>query len=300
MVVGLTLAQLVLTAPLGLDAHLPTPADNPLTAEKVALGRKLFFDTRLSADGTLSCASCHDPKRAFSDGRAVAIGIAGQKGPRNSPALINRGYGTLQFLDGRVKSLEEQALEPVFNAKELGLPKGELTRRTGLGQRAIAQALASYVRTIRSGDAPFDRYLAGDREALPAEARHGLALFRGKAGCVLCHVGPNLSDEKFHNTGVAWDGARIRDEGRYSVTRVDQDRGAFRTPTLREVAATAPYMHDGSLATLAEVIEYYDRGGRPHPHQDADIRPLGLDAAEKQALLAFLHSLSGRVREGLE
>jgi cytochrome c peroxidase len=297
---ALWLAQLVLSTPLGLDALLPVPEDNPLTREKIALGRKLFFDTRLSSDGTLSCATCHDPERAFTDGRAVAIGVGGQRGPRNSPTLVNRGYGRLHFLDGRAASLEQQALEPIFNPKELALSPSELEKRVGLPKAKVSRALASYVRTIRSGDSPFDRYVAGDRDALPEQARQGLKLFRGKGGCVVCHVGPNLTDEKFHNTGVAWNGQSFRDEGRYAITGEPVSRGAFRTPTLREIASTAPYMHDGSLATLEDVIDYYDRGGRPNPHLDPEVRLLDLSRAEKRALTAFLRSLSGRIREGLE
>lgn len=297
---ALWLAQLVLSTPLGLDALLPAPDDNPLTREKIALGRKLFFDTRLSSDGTISCSSCHDPERAFTDGRPVAVGAGKQQGARNSPTLVNRGYGKLHFLDGRAASLEQQALEPIFNPKELALQPAELERRLGLPRIEVARALASYVRTIRSGDSPFDRYVAGDRDALSAEARAGLKVFRGKGGCVVCHVGPNLTDEKFHNTGVAWDGQGFRDEGRYSITHEPALRGAFRTPTLREIAATGPYMHDGSLATLEEVIDYYDRGGRPNPHLDPEIRPLELAPEERRSLAALLRSLSGRIREGLE
>ena len=297
---ALWLAQLVLSTPLGLDALLPVPAGNPLTREKIELGRRLFFDTRLSVDGTMSCGSCHDPKRAFTDGRTVAVGVGKRHGARNAPTLVNRGYGALHFLDGRAGSLEQQALEPIFNPKELGLSPEELEKRAGLARTEVARALASYVRTIRSGDSPFDRYVAGDRGALTAEEFAGLKVFRGRGGCVVCHVGPNLSDEGFHNTGVAWDGHVFRDEGRYTVTREPGRRGAFRTPTLREIAATAPYMHDGSLATLEDVIDYYDRGGRPNPHLDPEIRPLQLTSEEKRSVAAFLRSLSGRIREGME
>jgi cytochrome c peroxidase len=174
-----------------------------------------------------------------------------------------------------------------------------LEARVNLSQSEVARALASYVRTIRSGDSPFDRYVAGQRDALSPEARTGLQIFRGQGGCLVCHLGPNLTDEKFHNTGVAWDGTQLRDEGRHGIDHSGVP-GAFRTPTLREVALTAPYMHDGSLATLEDVIDYYDRGGRANPHMDRDLRPLRLSAAEKGALVAFLRSLSGSIREGLE
>ena len=163
----------------------------------------------------------------------------------------------------------------------------------------LAKALASYVRTILSGDAPIDRYLNGDRDALTERQRQGLGLFRGKAGCTACHLGPTLSDEQFHNTGVAWRDGRLLDQGRFAVTSEDQDRGAFKTPTLREIAQTAPYMHDGSITTLEDVVEFYDRGGNSNPYLDPAVRPLRLTIDEKRALLAFLSSLSGEVQEGI-
>jgi cytochrome c peroxidase len=284
--------------PLGLDVYMPSPESNPVTPEKVALGRKLFFDKRLSRDGMLACATCHDPRRAFSDGRAVARGIGGAEGPRNSPAIINRGYGSSFFWDGRARTLEQQVLEPISNPKELGLSTPELERRTGLEAVKVAAALASYIRTIRSGRSPFDRYAAGERNAMTALERTGLAIFRGKGNCVSCHVGPNFTDEQFHNTGVAWRGRGFVDDGRFAVTGIARDRGAFKTATLREVARTAPYMHDGSLATLEQVIDFYSDGGRANPNLDSEIRRLDLTAQEKQALAAFLRALTGRIREG--
>jgi cytochrome c peroxidase len=291
--------------------YLPTPEDNPLTPAKIALGRTLFFDVRLSADRSLSCAGCHDSGKAFTDGRRVAVGIHGVAGTRNVPTLVNRGYGTSQFLDGRAASLEKQALEPIVNPKELGMTIEEVLDRlrrdpgcAGLFQAAfgrepnaedLARALASYVRTIRSGGSPYDRYLNGDRDALSAEARRGLTLFRGKANCITCHVGPNLTDERFHNTGVAWPDGRLLDEGRFAVTGKTEERGAFKTPTLREIARTAPYMHDGSLAALEDVIDYYDRGGNRNPYLDGELRALHLTAAEKVDLAEFLRSLNGDI-----
>lgn len=291
-------AGAVLEPPLGLDFYMPVPQANPLTREKVELGQQLFFDKRLSRDQTLSCAGCHDPKRAFSDGRAIARGIGNAVGTRNSPALINRGYGAAFFWDGRAPSLERQVLEPILNPKELGMSTIELERRLGMKTTDVTDALASFVRTIRSGDSRFDRYTAGKRSALSAQEKTGLSLFRGKGNCNSCHVGPNFTDERFHNTGVAWRDGNLSDEGRFVVSRDDRERGAFKTPTLREVAQTAPYMHDGSLSTLDDVVEFYSHGGRPNPFQDARIRPANFTPEEKRALVAFLQSLSGDVRKG--
>jgi cytochrome c peroxidase len=269
---------------------MPVPDTNPLTPSKIALGRKLFFDKRLSSDGTLACASCHDPKRAFSDGRQFACGINGQEGTRNAPAIINRGYGRTFFWDGRAKSLEQQALEPILNPKELGMTEALVESRTGLKIAEVTAALASYVRSIRSGDSRFDRYAAGNQRALSDLEKVGLAIFRGKASCTSCHAGPNFTDEQFHNTGIAWREGRLTDEG--------AGEGKFKVPTLREVARTAPYMHDGSLKTLEDAVEYYDRGGNPNPGLDEDLRPLHLSSGEKQALVSFLRSLSGTIRDG--
>jgi cytochrome c peroxidase len=289
----------VLRPPLGLDIYMPVPAANPLTREKVALGRKLFFEKRLSRDGTLACASCHDPARAFSDGRAVARGINGTEGARNAPVLINRGYGRTFFWDGRADSLERQALQPILNPIELGLTEAELEHRTGMKTENVIAAVASYVRTIRSGDSRFDRYTAGRTDSLNALEKTGLQLFRGRGGCTACHIGPNFTDEQFHNTGVAWRDGHLADEGRFAISGKPQDHGAFKTPTLREIARTAPYMHDGSLATLEDVVEFYSEGGRPNPNLDPAIRPRNFTDEEKRALVAFLRTLSGRLSEGL-
>jgi cytochrome c peroxidase len=286
--------------PLGLDLYMPVPDSNPITREKVLLGRRLFFDKRLSRDGTLACANCHEPERAFSDGRAVARGIHGAEGRRNSPALINRGYGSVFFLDGRAPTLERQALEPILNPIELGLTEPELEQRTGLKTSEVTAALASYVRTIRSGDSRFDRYASGQPRALNELEKVGLELFRGKGHCSACHVGPNFTDERFHNTGIAWRDGRLDDEGRFNVTQTERDHGAFKTPTLREVARTAPYMHDGSLTAIEDVVEFYSNGGRPNPYLDPEIRQINFTDQEKRALAAFLRSLTGRVQEGFK
>ena len=275
--------------PLGLDLYMPVPEENPLTDEKIELGRRLFFDRRLSRDGSISCVSCHDPDRAFSDGRAVAIGVFARQGRRNAPAIINRGYGRAFFWDGRVASLEEQVLKPIQDPNEMDLALDEASARVNLEAATIARALASYVRSILSGDSPYDRFVNGERTALSPEQHLGLQVFRGKGNCTACHVGPNFSDEKLHNTGVAWREGRPGDTG--------GGQGNFKTPTLREVARTAPYMHDGSLVTLEDVVEYYDRGGNRNPGLDPELKPLHLTAEDKQALIAFLRSLSGKIRE---
>jgi cytochrome c peroxidase len=301
---------------LGLDLYRPVPDDNTLTIAKIVLGRQLFHERRLSRDGSLSCSGCHDPKRAFTDGRRVARGVADARGTRNVPIIVNRAWGRSFFWDGRAPTLEEQVLQPILNPDELAMtpervvavalsPRyrrefeqafGALNERVVLEQ--VARAIASYVRTIQDGDAPYDRYLAGDRSAISRSAQHGLELFRTKAGCTACHVGPTLSDERFHNTGVAWRTGALTDEGRAKVTHAAADRGAFKTPTLREVARTAPYMHDGSFATLAEVVDFYDRGNAPNPGLDSELHPLHLTPSEKRDLIAFLQSLNGRIRDG--
>lgn len=304
-----------LEPPLGLDAFMRVPDDNPLTAEKVALGKRLFSDPILSADRSVSCATCHDPERAFTDDRPKAVGVYGRTGPRRVPKLVNRGYGRSFFWDGRIPTLEEQVLQPVVNSLEMDLPLAEAVERlkadetyaelflAAFGQppdeNALANALASYVRTILSGGSRYDRYVAGESEALDQRERLGLEIFRTKGNCVTCHLGPNLTDERFHNTGIGFAGGRFVDDGRFTVTDDPRDRGAFKTPTLRDVALTAPYMHDGSLTTLERVIEDYNRGGTPNPQLDSEIRKLNLSEPEKEALAAFLRTLTGTIQEGL-
>ena len=227
----------------------------------------------------------HDPERAFSDGPAVAVGVFGRKGRRNSPALINRGYGRSFFWDGRIATLEEQVLKPIEDPNEMDLPLAEAAARVSLTPIEISRALANFVRSILFGDSPFDRFINGDRTALSAVQQAGLQLFRGKANCTACHVGPNFTDERLHNTGVAWREDNFADTG--------AGQGNFKTPTLREISRTAPYMHDGSIATLEEVIEYYDRGGNRNPSLDPELRPLHLSSLEKQSIVTFLLCLNG-------
>lgn len=267
-----------LRTPLGLDRHVPAPAENPLTVEKVELGRRLFADKRLSRDGTVACATCHERERAFTDARAKAVGVRGQVGERRTPRIANRAWGKSFFWDGRAKTLEEQVLGPIGNPVEMDLDPTEAARRVGLSVREMQLALASYVRTILAGDAPYDRYLAGEAGALTADQKAGLELFRGKANCAACHLGPNLTDEELHVTGLG--------------------EGAFKTPGLRDVARTPPYMHDGQLKTLEEVVEFYNEGGKKHAQLDGEMMPLKLNAVEKRQLVEFLGSLNGRVQDG--
>jgi cytochrome c peroxidase len=287
------LAQIVfsLAIPLGLDRYMTVPKDNPLSRASIQRGEALFFDPRLSADGSLSCASCHEPSRAFSDARAIAVGIGHRAGRRNSPALVNRGYGRVFFWDGRAATLEAQVVQPIEDLNELGSSLASAAERVGVAPNQIGRDLASFVRSILSGNSRFDRFMDSHVDALTPEEKAGLDLFRGKAHCVTCHVGPNFTDERVHNTGIAWRDGHMTDEG--------AGRGAFKTPTLREVARTGPYMHDGSLTTLREVIDHYDAGGSPNPFLDPSLRPLSLTSDEKRQLVAFLATLSGEVRFGV-
>ena len=300
--------------PLGLDLYRPIPENNPVTAEKVKLGKKLFGDKLLSRDRSLACKGCHQPKKAFTDGRAKAVGVYGRQGSRSVPTLVNRAYGRAFFWDGRSSTLEEQVIKPIESESEMDMTLGEAVERLKRKSRYrkmfqqafhrepngadLARALASYVRTIYSGDSPFDRYIYGNRGALSDQQRRGLRIFRGKGNCTACHIGPTFSDENFHNTGVAWRDCKLQDEGRFAITGEAELKGAFKTPTLREAARTAPYMHDGSLATLQDVINFYSDGGRKNPHLDEEIKPRYLTSQEKQDLLAFLQSLTGTIQQG--
>lgn len=299
--------------PLGLDLYRPEPADNPTLPATVTLGGRLFRERLLSRDRSLACVDCHRPEQAFTDGRAKAVGVYGRRGPRSVPTIVNRAWGESFFWDGRIATLEEQVLQPIVAEVEMDLTIDEAVERLrgtshysvafrgtfgrDVNADDLARALAAYVRTIQAGASPYDRHVWGESDALSRQAQAGLALFRGRANCVVCHVGPNLTDEEFHNTGVFW-GQQPYDPGRFTVTDVSEDIGKFKTPTLREIARTAPYMHDGSLARLDDVVDFYTDGGRPNPYLDDDVRPLRLTEDEKAALVAFLRSLTGTVSDG--
>ncbi len=282
-------ADQALGLPLGLPAdelHLPT--DNPITSAKVELGRLLFFDVRLSFDDSVSCASCHAPQFAFTDGRKTSSGINDQEGGRSAPTAINRAFSAAQFWDGRASSLEEQAKGPLTNEIEMGMPDHRFVEDKIAGIRGyrerfkevfgrnvhiddIARAIASFERTILSGNSPRDQYVAGDKGALSESAARGLEIFEDKARCTQCHLAPLFTDEKYHNLGIDWDTDMV-DLGRYRVTGRADDIGAFKTPTLREISHTGPYMHDGSLKTLEDTVKFYNDGGVQNPFLDVEMR----------------------------
>lgn len=303
----------VFELPLGLPP-VPWPEDNPYSKKKADLGQLLYFDTRLSSDGTISCASCHAVPKAFTDHREIAIGIRDSNGTRHSPTVINAGYQKLLFWDGRAKSLEDQAKGPLGNPKEMATAddvhrahlecekkvykiKGyrdlfkEVFGTDQCSMDHIAKAIATFERTVVSGNAPFDRYMAGDKTAMTQEQIHGWMVYK-HSGCLFCHSGHSFSDGAFFNIGVGMDEAHP-DLGRYDVTHKDQDKGAFKTPTLREVTKSYPYMHNGSIKSLEAVIEYYDKGGIPNPNLHPRMKPLGLTKMEKDHLLSFLKALEG-------
>jgi cytochrome c peroxidase len=289
---------------LGLKA-VSSPADNPMTPEKVALGRKLFFDPILSGDKTVACATCHHPDKAMAGNEALPRGIGGVPTKRKAPTLYNRGLGTSFFWDGRAATLEEQALLPIEDPTEMGAKLPEVIDRLkadagyaaafqksfpdGVTKENLAKALASFQRALIRGESPVDKFMQrGERSALTQEEIHGVWLYESKGMCWKCHSGPNFTDDVARNTGVSWGKG---DLGRFAITKKEGDQGRFKTPTLRGVALSGPYMHDGSLKTLEDVVEFYDKGGTPNPHLDAGLKPLGLTAEEKKSLVAFLKAL---------
>ena len=311
-------------APLGLPP-VPIPADNPPTAETVALGRLLYYDPILSVDNTVACATCHHPDFGFTDGKQFSEGVGGQKGGRNAPTVFNAAYYTTQFWDARAPSLEKQAEGPVENPVEMahtleGVEKkltadasyrAAFEKAFGPGPityEKVEKAIASFERTVVSGNSPFDRYFyGGDKSALSKAARRGLEVFRDseKGDCAECHtIGEKhalFTDNKFHNIGVGvklvlGGVPELTDQGRFDVTKNEADRGAFKTPSLRNIAQTSPYMHDGSLKTLKEVVDLYVGGGNSNPHLDKEIRELDfLSGRERADLVAFLESLTGEM-----
>lgn len=301
-------------SPLGIDSKLIELKAAP-TPQRVRLGRWLFYDKRLSADGTIACATCHRPEHAFSEPTPVSTGIRGQKGSRKAPSFINQAWTLFPhfFWDGRAGSLEEQALGPVANPIEMGSTHeamvGTLAKIGAYGKyfkeafateqitkERIAKAIADYERTRMSGNSPWDRWRKNrDESAVSADVKKGHDLFFGKAACNQCHLGQNFTDSAFHNLGIGWN-AKSRsfsDEGRYLITKARNDRGAFKTPTLREVSLHPPYMHDGSLKTLRDVIRHYNKGGNKNPYLDPKVQPLSLTEEDITALVKFMEALEG-------
>ena len=336
--------EVELKPPTGISSDIWSyfiPRDNPLTADKVELGRQLFFDARLSANGAVSCSTCHDPRLGFADGKKLAVGIDGRLGSRNTPTVLNATFNSTLFWDGRVDSLEAQALEPLVNADEMGnASHDEVVRRLAVIPRyadqfqrvfgrpvdagSLSKAIAAYERTLISANAPYDRYLAGDRSALNERALRGLTLFRTRGRCSVCHSlstsFPFFTDGNYRNTGVAgnfsgFEGLVRRatalsieastaemlelnkqqgkvELGRFLVTRNSLDIGSYRTPMLRNVELTAPYFHDGSAATLADVLSYYSRGGNETTSRDWELQAVNLTEREQQDLIEFLKALT--------
>jgi cytochrome c peroxidase len=295
--------------PLGLPP-LPVPADNPMTAEKVALGELLYFDPRLSKDKNISCATCHDPHMAWAEHEPTSTGIGSQKGGRNSPTVINAAYATSMFWDGRAASLEEQALGPIANPIEMGhtveamvadlsgvavyKDRFQKVFGTGVTQDGVAKAIAAFERTVLSGNSPYDQFMAGNKEALSAAQKHGLEVFEN-AGCSTCHAPPLMSNYGFQNAGVGMDKEKP-DEGRMVVTKKESDRGKFRVPSLRDVAQTAPYFHDGSVDKLEDAVALMAAGGKDNPNLSTilkGVRETRLSEQDRGDLVEFLKGLSG-------
>ena len=285
------------------------PQGNLYSSPKSELGRTLFFDGRLSSNNRISCAFCHVPSHVFSGDASFSPGVDEKLTGRHTPTLINRAWGKSEFWDGRSRTSEEQVIIPITNPHEMGMTADglvdKLSRIHGYAPlfeaafgdpqitfARIAQALATFQRTIVSGNSAYDRFQAGDKSALSKEAKRGLDFFNGKGECAECHSGPNFTDEKFANLGVGMD-ADHPDPGREAVTHKRSDLGKFKVPTLRDVARRGPYMHDGSMKTLGDVLDFYSRGGLPNPYVDSRLLKFYMDAQTKQDLLAFLDSLNG-------
>ena len=302
--------------PLGLPP-LPVPEDNPMTVEKIALGKALYFDKRLSKDGTISCATCHDPKTAWTEREATSTGIGGQVGGTNSPTVINAAYAKAQFWDGRAASLEEQALGRVDNPIEMGHDLDVLVKEldkipeyktgfqnvfgtaslaaggTAVTKEGIGKAIAAFERTVLSGNSPYDKYMAGRKDALTAAQKRGLELFNDH--CATCHAPPLMSNYRYYNAGIGMD-KKKPDEGRKAVTGRDRDLGKFRVPTLREVASTGPYFHDGSVETLEKAVDLMANGGKGSKKVSVMLKALREEEISKQDrkdLVEFLKALSG-------
>jgi len=290
----------------------PAPANNLPTPARVELGQMLFFDPRLSRKANMSCASCHNPALGWSDGLPTAAGFDMQKLGRATPTILNTAFNPIQMWDGRKSTLEDQALGPIEAGGEMNMPLPEMVTRLqsipgyaasferaypgqGISTVTVAGAIASFERTVLSTESPFDRWRKGDAGAVGADVKRGFELFNGKANCAACHSGYNFTDNGFHNIGIRNDGAAY-DVGRYAQKPLKAMRGAFKTPTLRDIALTAPYMRNGVYKTLMEVVDHYDRGGDDRDNLSMNIAPLHLTDSEKADLVAFMQSLTGAPR----
>ena len=311
---ALTTALSAQAASKKIDPYLrpvpvPFPADNVPTADRVELGKMLFFDPRLSGSEWISCATCHNPALSWSDGLPTMIGNGMAQGHRSTPTILNTAYNQTQFWDGRAKTLEEQALGPIQAPGEMNQSLEGLAKRLGeiegyrivfdkaypnegITEKTIAKAIASFERTVVSTEAPFDRWRKGDKNAISTAAQRGFKLFEGKANCTACHQGFNFADDGFHNIGLP--AHEMVDMGRFAHRKVKVNKGAFKTPTLRDVEMTAPYMHNGAYNTLEEVVDHYDKGGVNMENLDPNMKPLELNGQEKSDLVAFLKSLTGK------
>jgi cytochrome c peroxidase len=288
---------------------IPFPADNPYSAAKANLGKALFFDGRLSSNGKVSCASCHDPQNGFSGTTPFSPGVNGKLTGRHSPTLINRAWGKTEFWDGRAPTIEAQVIIPITNPDEMGMTADRVVQlirgisgyaplfRGAFGGNQvdfdrIAKALATFVRTIVSGNSLLDRFEAGEKEALTKEQKRGMTFFNGKGECTECHSGPNFTNEKFANLGIGFD-KPAPDMGLGAVTGKRGDTGKFKVPTLRDVARRSPYMHDGRFGTLQDVLQFYAKGGFPNPHLDERILSFYMDRQIESDLITFLQALNG-------
>jgi cytochrome c peroxidase len=312
--IGMMLTHAATLCAAGPDPYLrpktiPAPADNTFTPTRIALGKALFFDPRMSQSRQVSCASCHQPAAGWADGLPTAIGSNQVKLPRATPTIINIAYNPVFNWDGKFNALEDHAFGLLQNERVMSPPVPVMLERLqsipgyvylfhkaypgeGITQKTVAKALANFQRTVVSTESPFDRWRKGEQNAVSRSAKRGFTLFTGKAKCSTCHEGYNFTDNGFHNIGLRDNGSKP-DVGRYAIRRVAISKGAFKTPTLRDVALTAPYMHNGAYETLAQVVEHYDRGGDVKDNLSPNITPLHLSAQEKRDLVAFMQSLTG-------
>ena len=289
---------------------VPIPANNPQTPAKVELGKQLFFDPRLSGNDHWACATCHNPSFGYGDGLPRSLGFGDeQELGRHSPTIINIAYNSSQFWDGRAATMEEQAMGPIVAKREMNSdPKQMVAKLEALpaynqqfkqvfgespSLKNVGMAIAAFERTIVTGDSAFDRYVKGDKKALTDQEKRGLVLYVSKAACTQCHAGPNFTDNSFHSLGLPQAGPAKKDLGRYEVTKDPKDKGAFKVPSLRNITMTAPYMHTGALATLDDVVEFYNQGGGPGPNKSPKMLKINLTDPEKKDLVAFLRSLTG-------